>query len=612
MTRCIVYFDFSKKPLLANSHLAIELKDALVQVHILLRCSKVYRELALRYQTYGIMPNILKKFYPRRAEVGSKIQRNNDPLVHFVSEVLIQHMLIWSPSTSEARAHVLLATLGESDAPGLRAQVYHKDGDQMNNTPANLRWTTPSKNTQRSHTNNSNLKSSAIATSKPVRGRKQGTADEWRQFESCSAAARKLGPGFYATNIGKVASGSRTNLRGWTFEYTQQYAEIEGEQWRSIVLGGVESGALHTYVCHKDGDPSNNTPGNLRWTTPGESIQRSFDNNPNFRKSNAAAMSKPVRGRKQGTEDEWRQFESCAAAARELGPGFFASGISAAANGRCTHAHGWTFKYTQQYEEIAGEVWKDVVLPSASSSIHQAEDGDAPPGLWAQVSDRGRFRSTQGVIHGGSLYPTGFCQVMVDWKSHRLHHLVCTTLHGPPPTPEHTEVFHKEGDHSNNTPGNLRWSTPGESNQRSRDKNPNRKSNATAMSKPYTQQYEEIEGEQWRSVVLGGVESGAHHTYVCHKDGDHLNNTPGNLRWTTPGERNQRLLDNNPNRKLNAAARAKPLSDLTSGAGGSGIGAAPGAGSRAAPAHCVLAFGRAGVLSGLLRTECCKRNSEEC
>ncbi|KAJ1636862.1 hypothetical protein T492DRAFT_860966 [Pavlovales sp. CCMP2436] len=34
----------------------------------------------------GIMPNILAKYYPRRAEVGSKVQQENDPLVHFVAE----------------------------------------------------------------------------------------------------------------------------------------------------------------------------------------------------------------------------------------------------------------------------------------------------------------------------------------------------------------------------------------------------------------------------------------------------------------------------------------------------------------------------------------------
>ncbi|KAJ1619474.1 hypothetical protein T492DRAFT_1150787, partial [Pavlovales sp. CCMP2436] len=89
MTRRIVYFDFSKKPPFANSQLAAELKDPLVQLHILLRCTKIYRAMAERYKYDGIMPNILATYYPRRAAVASRVQQDNDPLVHLISEVLV-------------------------------------------------------------------------------------------------------------------------------------------------------------------------------------------------------------------------------------------------------------------------------------------------------------------------------------------------------------------------------------------------------------------------------------------------------------------------------------------------------------------------------------------
>jgi len=209
-----------------------------------------------------------------------------------------------------------------------------------------------------------------------------------------------------------VAHGTQTHAGGWFFEFTQQYEKIEGEHWHSVVLDGVESGAHvsdqgrfrstrgvihggslridghrnavvggkgyllhrlvctvwhvpptpeHSLVCHKDWDASNNLPANLHWATPSESTQYSFANNLN-RKSNAAARSKPVRGRKQGTVDDWRHFESCSAAARELGPGFHGSSVWGVANGKCTHTRGWTFEFTQQHEDLAGEVWKDAVL----------------------------------------------------------------------------------------------------------------------------------------------------------------------------------------------------------------------------------------------------------
>jgi hypothetical protein len=317
--------------------------------------------------------------------------------------------------------HRLVCTAWHGPPPTPEHRVTHKDSDPSNSQPDNLEWATPGESIQRSYDNNPNRKSSAGAQSKPVRGRKQGTADEWRHFESCSAAARELGPGLNPGNIWAAANGRQTHTGGWTFEFTQQYEEIEGEQWRTVVLDGAESGAQvsdrgrfrdtrgvvksapgrgngavlgawrvkvngrphllhrlvctawhgppptpeHTHVCHKDLDPSNSQPDNLAWAT-GESIQQSHDNNP-IRKSSAGAQSKPVRGRKQDTADEWTHFESIIAAARELGPGFRPSGIWAVANGRYTHTGGWTFELTQQYEEIVREVWKDVVLPSTTS-----------------------------------------------------------------------------------------------------------------------------------------------------------------------------------------------------------------------------------------------------
>jgi hypothetical protein len=213
----------------------------------------------------------------------------------------------------------------------------------------------------------------------------------------------------------------------------------------------------HTRVHHKDLDASNHTPDNLEWATPMESNQHSHDN-PN-RKSSARAKFKPVCGRKAGTQDEWTHFESCAAAARELGPGFHSFSISAVASGRRTHAGGWTFEFTQQYEEIDGEQWRTVVLDGVESG--------------AQVSDRGRFRDTRGLVKDavgrGSRAAQGEWQVGVNGTQYLFHRLACTAWHGSPPTPEHTYVHHKDGDASNNTPDNLEWVTPGESVQNSYD-----------------------------------------------------------------------------------------------------------------------------------------------
>mmetsp|Transcript_27425 Transcript_27425/g.69264 ORF Transcript_27425/g.69264 Transcript_27425/m.69264 type:complete len:176 (+) Transcript_27425:139-666(+) len=117
---------------------------------------------------------------------------------------------------------------------------------------------------------------------------------------------------------------------------------------------------LEHQVIHKDFDPSNNTPDNIRWGTLSENQQHSYEFNPT-RKSNVGALSKPVRGRKQDTMDGWMHFESCSAAARELGPVFGPANIAAVASGVRPYTCGWTFEFTQ-CEVIPGEVWKDVVL----------------------------------------------------------------------------------------------------------------------------------------------------------------------------------------------------------------------------------------------------------
>jgi len=88
----------------------------------------------------------------------------------------------------------------------------------------------------------------------------------------------------------------------------------------------------HTQVKHKDSGHSNNTPANLEWATRTENSHHLPANNLN-RTSRSVMQSKPVRGRKMGTEDEWRQFELCTAVMRELGPGFFLSSVSRVANG---------------------------------------------------------------------------------------------------------------------------------------------------------------------------------------------------------------------------------------------------------------------------------------
>jgi len=68
-------------------------------------------------------------------------------------------------------------------------------------------------------------------------------------------------------------------------------------------------------VNHKDLDPSNNLPENLERLTGVENIRHSRDTITDH-ESHAGAQSKPVRGRKTGSEGVWTEFASANAAAR--------------------------------------------------------------------------------------------------------------------------------------------------------------------------------------------------------------------------------------------------------------------------------------------------------
>lgn len=47
-------------------------------------------------------------------------------------------------------------------------------------------------------------------------------------------------------------------------------------------------------------------------------------------------------------------------------------------------------------------------------------------------------------------------------QTHLVHRLVCRAFHGPPPSNEHTDVRHLDGDKANNCASNLAWGTRSE------------------------------------------------------------------------------------------------------------------------------------------------------
>lgn len=67
---------------------------------------------------------------------------------------------------------------------------------------------------------------------------------------------------------------------------------------------------------------------------------------PSRRRSQARAQSKPVRGRRVGAGEEWAEFESASAAARELG--LHQGNVSAVARGELKQTGGYEFELLPQ------------------------------------------------------------------------------------------------------------------------------------------------------------------------------------------------------------------------------------------------------------------------
>ena len=170
------------------------------------------------------------------------------------------------------------------------------------------------------------------------------------------------------SNLGRVRTVFGIITEGYELPSGYMYTNISGKKHRVHRLVADEflpppPSEEHTHVNHKDGNPANNRADNLAWVTPSENIRHSRDTNAD-RKSNAPKRSKPVLGRRRdGSEEEWVEYESIIAAARELGvaPG----NVSACCRGERKRAGEYEFKLAplaKDQLDKPGEVWREIPI----------------------------------------------------------------------------------------------------------------------------------------------------------------------------------------------------------------------------------------------------------
>lgn len=198
-------------------------------------------------------------------------------------------------------------------------------------------------------------------------------------------------------------------------------------------------------VNHVDGNCSNNRLDNLEWVTCSQNIRHSLQNSQRIK------PTRPVLVRPAGPR-KWIWYASAKQAAQKLGQ------PASTFYGRCrrnAQADGFEYRFADIDWNTSEEVWQSVIDPRSGVKANGT-----------MVSSRGRLRSKSMRVWIGSRRSDGYMRTEIKMRSccqtEYVHRLVAFAFLGPPPTPEHTHVNHKDMNKSNNAASNLEYATPSE------------------------------------------------------------------------------------------------------------------------------------------------------
>ena len=208
-------------------------------------------------------------------------------------------------------------------------------------------------------------------------------------------------------------------------------------------------------VNHIDGNRSNNGIQNLEWVSHSENVRHSYATNPS-RGNAGSKLARPVMIRPLGSCN-WTSFSSSKLAAEAV------SQSRETVRRRChrnSQVDGYEYKFAPfQQVEIAGEEWRPMIDPRSGRHV-----------AGRMVSSQGRIKSKGGHISLGHSREDGYLDTNIQlcpksrYQAEYVHRLVAAAFLGLPPSPEHSQVNHKDGNKNNNAVENLEYVTPAENN----------------------------------------------------------------------------------------------------------------------------------------------------
>ena len=219
-------------------------------------------------------------------------------------------------------------------------------------------------------------------------------------------------------------------------------------------LGPPPSDAA-SQVNHIDGNRSNNEEENLEWVTCSENTRHSYATNPS-RGNAGSKRARPVMIRPLGSH-KWTRFSSIKWAAEAMSQPYDT------VRSRChrnSQVHGYEYKFAPVKQvELPGEEWRPMIDPRSGRHVGGR-----------MVSSLGRVTSKAGPTVFGCSREDGYLDTKIQvapkstYQTEYVHRLVAAGFLGLPPSPQHSQINHNDGNKSNNAVENLEYVTPAENN----------------------------------------------------------------------------------------------------------------------------------------------------